>query len=110
MKAEDIRPELPIFAKDPEARGASHVRKVGTVDHLDHGRFVKMKRQDSFDGQHHWIPVEWVEAADEGGIYLDRDHQRFFQELLKYDDQGDEPADLEAAKGLNDAARVPEAS
>jgi hypothetical protein len=37
--------------------------KVGVVDHVE-GQSIKLTRNDSPDGQHHFIPMSWVESVD----------------------------------------------
>ncbi len=39
--------------------------KVGTVDHLDTGDRIKLAKNTSPDGQHHFIPLSWVEHVDQ---------------------------------------------
>jgi hypothetical protein len=38
--------------------------KLGRVDHLQ-GNSIKLTRNDSPDGQHHLIPMGWVERVDD---------------------------------------------
>ncbi len=42
---------------------ASCGKKVGVVDHLEGGA-IKLTRKDSPDGQHHFIPLDWIERVD----------------------------------------------
>jgi len=42
---------------------ASCGKKVGVVDHVGGGA-IKLTKKNSPDGQHHFIPVEWVERVD----------------------------------------------
>ena len=35
-------------------------KHVGTVDHLEGEDMIKLTRQDSPHGHHHFIPVDWV--------------------------------------------------
>jgi hypothetical protein len=42
---------------------ASCGRKVGVVDHVE-GSAIKLTRNDSPDGKHHFIPTSWVERVD----------------------------------------------
>jgi hypothetical protein len=37
---------------------------VGTVDHLEGENRIKLTRDDSADGKHHFIPVDWVDHVD----------------------------------------------
>ena len=45
--------------------------KVGVVDHVE-GRTIKLTRSDSPDGQHHFIPMDWVARVD-SHVHLNRD-------------------------------------
>ncbi len=42
---------------------ASCGKKVGVVDHVDGGT-IKLTKNDSPDGQHHFIPTGWVDHVD----------------------------------------------
>ena len=42
---------------------ASCGKKVGVVDHVEGGA-IKLTKKNSADGQHHFIPVGWVERVD----------------------------------------------
>jgi hypothetical protein len=42
---------------------ASCGKKVGVVDHVE-GSAIKLTRKDSPDGQHHFIPLDWVDHVD----------------------------------------------
>jgi hypothetical protein len=45
---------------------------VGTVDHLDGASIKLAKRDPDSGGDHHWIPLSWVESADSGAVRLNR--------------------------------------
>lgn len=45
--------------------------KLGTVDHVE-GEQIKLTKQDSPDGKHHFIPANWVESVDDK-VHLSRD-------------------------------------
>lgn len=47
----DIREHMPVFG--------SCGQRLGTVDHVE-GDKIKLTRDDSADGHHHWIPCSWV--------------------------------------------------
>ncbi len=53
--ADQIVPKLEVLSADRQ--------KVGIVDHLDGDR-IKLTRHDSSDGQHHYIPLSWVDHVD----------------------------------------------
>ena len=42
---------------------ASCGKKIGVVDHVE-GQAIKLTRNDSPDGQHHFIPMDWVDHVD----------------------------------------------
>ena len=42
---------------------ASCGKKVGVVDHVE-GNAIKLTKNDSPDGHHHFIPVGWIERVD----------------------------------------------
>jgi hypothetical protein len=37
--------------------------KMGKVDHLE-GNAIKLTKNDSPDGQHHYVPIDWVTRVD----------------------------------------------
>jgi hypothetical protein len=45
--------------------------KLGVVDHVGAGD-IKLTRKDSEDGQHHFVPMSWVESVDDK-VHLNRD-------------------------------------
>lgn len=42
---------------------ASCGKTVGVVDHVE-GSAIKLTKKDSPDGQHHFVPVGWIERVD----------------------------------------------
>lgn len=76
MRIEDIKPDLmvhamPLDTPDTAMRGAAGIH-VGTVDNMEGKSFIKLKKSDSKDGRHHWIPVEWVRDVDDKAVYLNK--------------------------------------
>ena len=49
---------------------ASDGMKIGTVDHLD-GLRIKLAKSTSPDGEHHYLPLAWVDHVD-AHVHLDR--------------------------------------
>ena len=81
MNIEAIKPDLMVHAKgEGSMAGASGVH-VGTVDHLEGTQWIKLKRNDAEDGRHHWIPVEWVERADDQVVYLNKTPEEVKREM-----------------------------
>jgi len=46
--------------------------KVGVVDHVE-GQTIKLTKNDSPDGQHHYIPFGWVDHVDTH-VHLKKNH------------------------------------
>jgi hypothetical protein len=61
----DIREHMDIYA--------SCGTKIGKVDHLE-GDSIKLTKNDSPDGQHHRIPLDWV-AKVHDHIHLKKNHK-----------------------------------
>jgi hypothetical protein len=45
--------------------------RLGVVDGVE-GHSIKLTRQDSPDGEHHYLPLDWVERVDEQ-VHLNKD-------------------------------------
>ena len=56
MDGGKIKEHMPVIGADGQ--------QLGKVDHLDGGA-IKLTKNDSPDGQHHWIPMSWVTQVDE---------------------------------------------
>jgi hypothetical protein len=65
----DIKPDLMVHARGEGNMGGAKGIHIGTVDHLD-GQYIKLKKSDSKDGKHHWIPLSCVEKVDKRAVYL----------------------------------------
>lgn len=69
--------DLTSIREDMEVVG-SDGRHVGEIDHFREGR-LKLKKNDSEaqDGQHHYLPLEWVAKVDSNAnrvmLSLDKD-------------------------------------
>jgi hypothetical protein len=56
FSADQIREHMPVVAADGSL--------IGTVDHMDGTSRIKLTKNDSPDGKHHLIPLDWVEKID----------------------------------------------
>ncbi len=56
MNASDIKERMEVIA--------SCGKRVGIVDHVE-GTAIKLTKTSSSDGQHHLIPVDWVDHVDQ---------------------------------------------
>ena len=81
MNTERIKPDQNVHAKAAGSIGVSSGVRVGAVDHLEGQRWIKLKKGDAADGKHHWIPVDWVERADDRNIYLNKTKDEFNREM-----------------------------
>ncbi|WP_337173627.1 DUF2171 domain-containing protein [Paludisphaera sp.] len=48
--------------------------KVGIVDHVE-GDTIRLTKRESPDGQHHRIPISWVDRVDEH-VHLNLNHKQ----------------------------------
>lgn len=39
-------------------------KKIGQVDHLEGNDNIKLTKTSSPDGQHHFVPVAWIDHVD----------------------------------------------
>jgi len=53
---------------------ASCGKKVGVVDRVENGA-IKLTKNDSPDGQHHFIPGDWVDHTD-AHVHLNRNSEQ----------------------------------
>ncbi|SEM58215.1 hypothetical protein SAMN05444354_11913 [Stigmatella aurantiaca] len=62
VDAKQVQPKMPVICSNnvPFAR----------VDHMDGSDTIKLARDEN--GEHHYIPLSWVQSVDESGIHLDR--------------------------------------
>lgn len=58
-----IREHMEVVGSDGE--------HIGTVDRIEAGRRIKLTRDDSPDGEHHFIPADWITHVD-AAVHLNR--------------------------------------
>ncbi len=64
-----IKEHMPVVCSDGG--------QFATVDHLDPGNTIKLTKDDQ--GQHHWIPTEWVTSVDDK-VHVDRPGKQAMQD------------------------------
>ncbi len=58
-----------VHAKGEGSMGGVAGVHIGTVDKVENG-MIKLTKNDSSDGQHHYIPLEWVGSVEENTVHL----------------------------------------
>lgn len=61
--------------KDHAEVVASCGTHVGVVDHLDGVRIKLAKSDPAAGGEHHYIPLEWVDKVDGNKVILNKNHE-----------------------------------
>lgn len=74
----DIKEHMPVICSAGD--------QIAVVDHLD-GTYIKLAKNDSPDGKHHWIPLDWVTRVDQH-VHINRPGDRAKQEWLNEDPHG----------------------
>lgn len=66
--------------KDHTQVVASCGTHVGIVDHLEGERIKLAKSDPESNGQHHYIPLNWVEKVDDNKVILLKNSKEVFAE------------------------------
>ena len=69
-QTQNIKPHMPVLC--------SNDKQFATVDHMD-GNFIKLTKDDQ--GQHHWLPMDWVTRVDEH-VHVDRPGEQAMREWM----------------------------
>lgn len=62
MNVSDIREHMKVVGSDRQP--------VGTVDHVDGQRIKLAKNDPQAQGQHHYIPADWVDRIEGNEVKL----------------------------------------
>ena len=62
INANTIKPDMPVVC--------SLDGQFAEVDHLEGANTIKLKRDE--DGEHHYIPLDWVVSTEDGKVKIDR--------------------------------------
>lgn len=84
MNVTEIKEHLIVYAKGIGERQEVADVHIGTVEHLDSEKYIKLAKSDSPDGQYHWIPTEWVESIDDRAVYLNKTEEEIIKGLMVY--------------------------
>lgn len=77
-----VRPNQMVFTRARGLSGKTAGEHVGTVDHMDGGAYVKLKRRDAVDRRHHWFLVNWVDRVEDNVVYLNVTLEEFEKGML----------------------------
>jgi hypothetical protein len=69
INAQEIKHDMPIFCSKNE--------QLGIVDHMEGSKRIKLKKDAN--GQHHFIPLSWVDRVDER-VHIDRPGEQAMRE------------------------------
>ncbi len=61
-----IREHMPVLANDGQ--------HVATVDHVEGDRIALTRDDQTSGGQHHLIPLSWVDAVEGGQVRLSKSY------------------------------------
>lgn len=82
MDISKIHADLAVYAEGPGGLdGASEVH-FGTVEAVEAGKYIKLKKHDSPDGQSHWFPIDWVRAVDESAVFINKTAEQALAGLI----------------------------
>ena len=70
MQSNQIQPDMPVVC--------SQDGQFAEVDHMEGDDMIKLKRDDT--GTHHYIPLSWVTAVENGKVKIDRPGEEAMQE------------------------------
>jgi|GEM_PF-854113 len=91
MNRNDIREHMMVHARgEGSMMGAPGVH-VGTVDRVE-GDFIKLTRNGGA-GEHHYVPISWVDHIDDRAVYLNRTAEEFHENAMTSPGADDAAAD-----------------
>ena len=68
----DIREDMMVHALGIGSMRGVAGEHIGTVDAIE-GERIKLTKNDSPDGQHHYIPLAWVKSVEGNTVHLSKD-------------------------------------
>lgn len=81
MDISKIKENLTVRTKGESNRPGAY---IGTVEHMDGEKYIKLTKSDSPDGLPHWIPIDWVESVDDRAVYLNKTQSEIMTGLMVY--------------------------
>ena len=68
----DIREDMMVHALGVGSMNGVAGEHIGTVDAIEGDR-IKLTKNDSPDGMHHYIPLAWVKSVEGNTVHLSKD-------------------------------------
>lgn len=88
MDVSKIQESWVVNAKNPGMNQGPCVVNIGIVERVEDNGYIKLARNDDLDGRAHWLPIGWVESADEGMVCLNQTAEQVMAGLLDELPQG----------------------
>jgi hypothetical protein len=70
INTSSIKPEMPVVC--------SMDGQFATVDHLEGANSIKLNKDEN--GEHHYIPLDWVVSTEDGKVKIDRPGEEAMQQ------------------------------
>lgn len=77
--SQSVREHMMVHAQGPGSMMGSSGQHIGTVDRVEGDR-IKLTKNDSPDGQHHYIPLAWVTSVEGNTVHLSKDAESAMRE------------------------------
>ncbi|MDF5713305.1 MAG: DUF2171 domain-containing protein [Rhizonema sp. NSF051] len=81
MDISKIKKNLTVHTKGEKNKPGE---PIGTVEHIDSDKYIKLTQNNSPDGLHHWIPLDWIESVDDQAVYLNKTQEQIITGLMVY--------------------------
>jgi hypothetical protein len=82
MDISRLKEHLPVYAEGPGGLEGASDTHIGNIDSVEGDKYIKLTKNQSPDGQHHWFPISWVRAVDERAVYLNKTINEVMEQLL----------------------------
>ena len=70
INPDQIKPDMPVFC--------SQDGQFATVEQMEGTNYIKLKKDTA--GQHHYIPLTWVNSVEDGRVKVDKPGDQAMQE------------------------------
>jgi len=82
MDVSKIKEHMPVYADGSGGLAGASEEHIGNVDKVEGGKYIKLTKHSAADGEHHWVPLEWIRAVDERAVYLNKTVDEVKAELM----------------------------